>query len=183
MSKSEAGTVTDIEAGWKHHTPDIPAKGLDVERVADAGQLVEAAKYLDIPGVERLRVSYAITPQAGGRYLFKGTMRAVVIQACGITLEPVRTQLREEMEAEFRPAGDMPASVEHEQQALEAMEHEPIENQTMVVGRIVLETLLAALPRFPRVADATLEQTEAGPGEAASGGAFAGLAAWKPKSE
>jgi hypothetical protein len=174
-------TDDSIETGWKHHTLDIPDKGLEVVRDANPGQLAEAAGYLDIPGVERLHVRYRIERRAEGGYQLSGDMRALVVQACGITLEPVRTDLREVIEVEFRPADDMPASVEHEQQALEAIEHEPIVNQVMAAGRVVLETLLAALPPFPRVENATLEQTEAGPAEVASGGAFAGLASWKPK--
>ena len=177
MSAGKASLLTT----WRHGTADIPAKGLAVSRSADPRELAEAAGYLEIPAVEKLRVDYQIAPAPGGCYRMTGRLRARVVQPCGITLEPVRTDIDEEIDVEFREPEDMPESQGHEQEALEAVEHEPIENQSLAAGRVVLETLLAALPRFPRAEGASLEQSEAGPRDGGTAGPFAGLAGWKPK--
>lgn len=169
---------------WTHTTTEIAPKGLDIERHATAAELAACAQYLDILGVDRLVVSYRIKPLSGGRYSLSGKLEADVVQACVVSLDPVPATLNDAFEAEFRPGAAEPETADDEEiEALSATEFEPIENHRLDAGRIIVETLLAALPAYPRAPGAELESTEAVPPAAASTSPFAKLAALKPKDK
>lgn len=173
--------TSSIEDTWTHSTAEIPTRGLVIQRSATAEECAALARRLEIPGVERLSVDYRISPQKTGRFALHGRLVARVTQSCVVTLDPVSTDLAETIDVEFRPPSDMEVGSTEETEALSAAEHEPIEHQRIAVGRVVAETLAAALPAYPRAADASLDHSEAGPADDAAAKPFAALANWKPE--
>ncbi len=170
-----------IESSWIHVTASIPEDGLAVERKAGAAELEGLAEGLDILAIERLQVRYRIDPMPRGRFRLTGELRARVTQACVVTLDPVTTDITDHIDVEFWPATALPEPVEVEQTILDVPEHEPIDDHKMAVGRVMIESLAAALPQFPRAAGAELEQTEAAPAGGGKVNPFAALEGWKPK--
>jgi uncharacterized metal-binding protein YceD (DUF177 family) len=145
------------EFGWSHKISEVPAIGLSAERHATPALRAEIAAMLDLIACERLDVRYEITPLSRGRYLLEGTLVADVTQSCVVTLEPVETHLVEPFEVEFHPGlPETEAVVEFD--ALETREVEPLEDDTIPVGRIVYEHLASALPAYPRKEGAVFEQ-------------------------
>ena len=176
----------EIAATWTHTTAEATQRSLDLSRTATPEERAALAAALDIPGVEKLQVRYKIVPLAAGRFRLTGTVDARVVQACVVTLEPVETAIRGSIDVNFWPAADLaraPPPTEEEQPILDAEEHEPIEDHRIAVGRIVQETLAAALPPFPRAPGAELDRHEAGPADGGTPSPFAALAKWKPKPE
>lgn len=175
--------MESIEQSWQHATAEIPARGLDVTRIATPAERALLAASANILGIDRLEVTYCLSPLVGGRYRLTATFRADVSQACVVTLDPVPAAIVDHLDVEFRPPGELAAEItdEEEQSVLEAEEHEPIEQGRIAVGRIVAETLAAALPAYPRAPGAELEQHEAGPADPGAASPFAALAGWKPK--
>jgi hypothetical protein len=188
MTDAEA-TASDIAQTWVHLTTDIPGRGLDAHRKATPEECAHLARTIDIPAVERLEVRYHIKPlsgrKSGGHYRLEGTLKADVVQSCIITLDPVRTAIEDRMEVEFRAeTGPEPqGKLGDELIVLEVTEYEPLEHGRLDVGRIITETLAAALPSFPRAPGAALEQHEAGPTQPGPTTPFAALAGWKPKKD
>ena len=178
-------TDTDISRTWIHLTTDIPSRGLDAKRAATPEECGELARTLEIPAVERLEIRYNIKPLSGGRYRLGGTLNAAVVQSCIVTLEPVPTIIEDRMEVEFRSdsAKEPQGKLGEELIVLEVPEYEPLEQNRLDVGRIVAETLAAALPAYPRAPGAALEKNEAGPAEPGPVNPFAALASWKPKTD
>lgn len=178
-------TDTDITRTWIHLTTDIPSRGMDAQRTATPEERADLARCLEIPAVERLEVRYQIKPLSGGRYRLDGTLKASVVQSCIVTLDPVPTTLEDRMEVEFRsdPAKEPQGKLGEELIVLEVPEYEPLEHNRLEVGRIVAETLAAALPAYPRATGAALEKNEAGPPEPGPVNPFAALAGWKPKKD
>lgn len=175
-----------IEQAWSHGTAEIPGSGLEQVREATAAERAALTAELDILSVDRLVVRYHIAPGARGRYRLTGTLNADVVQACVVTLEPVAATIEDRIDVEFRPSSQIkaePTSAEAEAGVFEAEEHEPIEHNRIAVGRIVAETLAAALPSHPRAPGAELEQSEARPPDSAGTNPFAALAGWKPKAD
>lgn len=176
---------TGIAHTWVHLTTDVPARGLDAQRKATPEECAALARSIEIPAVERLEVHYHIKPLSGGRYRLEGTLKADIVQSCIVTLDPVRTTIDDRLEVEFRsdapqePAGKLG----EELIVLEATEYEPLEHNRLDVGRIVVETLAAAMPAYPRSPGAALEQHEAGPAKPGPANPFAVLAGWKPKTD
>lgn len=172
-----------IEAEWIHAVSAVPEDGLEQEREASPAQCAALAATMDILAVESLHVRYRIEPLTKGRFRLAGELKARVSQACVVTLDPVATDIAEAIDVEFWPAGAIPVPDASEQNILDAPEHEPIEAQRLAVGRVIAETLAAALPAFPRSADAELEHNEAGPADGGSANPFAALAGWKSKEK
>src|SRR5262245_10072852 len=173
--------TADAEIAWSHHLAEIPAGGLEAERTASPTQLQAIAAALDLLAAEQLVVRYRIEPLPAGRYRLFGELDARVVQACVVTLDPVATDISEELTVEFWPSAQLPEPGSEEQGILAADEHEPIDNDRLDVGRVVFETLAAAIPPYPRAEDAALERHEVGPTTTGSSGSFAALADWKPK--
>ena len=177
---------------WTHPTAAIPATGLDAHRKASAAEGAAVAAAADILGVERLEARYRITPAGRGRYLLEGKIRARVVQACVVTLDPVAAELAEPFSVEFWPpeaperkgkADPAPGAVV-EQEVFVDDEPERIENNAIDAGRIVFETLVTALAPYPRAPGAELELPSdagnAGSDDAKPDHPFAALAKLKP---
>lgn len=169
-----------IDTEWTHTTASIPDNGLEVRRAADAVQCGEIAAELDLVSLDRLETAYRIEHLAGGRFHLKGEVQARVTQACVVTLDPIVSNLNAPFDVEFWPADEIVDEVEGEREALEADPPEPIERHRIAAGRIIFETLAAAIDPFPRLPDAELERTEAGGETPAEQHPFAALAKWKP---
>lgn len=182
MTSSSSG----LDSTWSHTTAEIPTRGLVVARAATPAECAQLAKDLDILAVTRFDARYRIVPVSGGRYRLSGEVRADVTQACVVTLDPVAATVEDKLDVEFRPAGEIPSepsAAEAELAILDAEEHEPIENHCLAVGRVLVESLAAALPTHPRAPDAALERHEAGPVDGAGASPFAALAGWKPRKD
>ncbi len=178
-------TDSGIAQTWVDLTTDIPSRGKDVQRKATREECALLARSLDIPTVDRLEVRYHIKPLSGGRYRLEGTLIADVVQSCIVTLDPVRSTIEDQIQVEFR--SDAPQEPQgklgDELIVLEVTEYEPLEHNRLEVGRIIAETLAAALPAYPRAPGAALEKHEAGPTEPGPANPFSALAGWKPKKD
>ena len=118
----------------------------------------------------------------------QGELAATVEQACVVTFDPVVSTIREPLDVEFWPPEQLDAKPVHaeeaEASALDLPEAEPIEQQRLDVGRVVVETLAVSIDPYPRAPDAALDRTTAGADAAAPQvSPFAALAKLKPKPE
>ncbi len=140
--------MTDI-LDWTEKTTEIPAGGLDRSRTATAPELENIAKTLDILGVPNLSARYRIVSIAGGAYRLSGSIKANVVQACVVSLEPVPGKVDASFDVEFWP-GLKPEESEDEASILSGTDVELLDHGTIPVGRIVFETLSASLDPYPR---------------------------------
>ncbi len=143
---------------------DIPERGLDAVRTADAEECAAIARALDVVSVDRLEATYRIETTRRGRYLLTGELRAELTQTCVVTLEPISSHLREPFEAEFWPADQIEAAeTEAPEEEVDPTERdvEPIEDSRLAVGRIVAETLATAVDPYPRKPGATFDWEDA----------------------
>ena len=168
-----------IDAEWTHTTASIPEPGLDTRRSASEAQRREIAAVLDLVGLDRLDAAYRIEHIARGRFRLSGEIRARVIQACVVTLDPVVAEIRELFQIDFWPAEAIPDGAEGERAVLGEDPPEPIEQHRIGVGRIVYDTLAAALDPYPRLPEAAIERHEAKDETPASAHPFAALAKLK----
>jgi uncharacterized metal-binding protein YceD (DUF177 family) len=170
------------ELSWDHRIEDIPATGLSVERLADAEERERLRLALDLVGMPALRARYHITPISYGRYELAGELAAVVDQTCVATLEPVRSEVAETYTATYWPPEAMPGPIKG-QVALDAEpDPEAIVDGSIDVGRIVFESLAAAINPFPRLPGAVFEGPLSTPEGQKPESPFAVLANLKAKS-
>ena len=148
---------------WEDAVRDVPESGLTGTRDAAPDELAAVARALDLIECARLGVHYAIQPLSGGRYRLSGRLHAELTQACVVTLDPVGSTLEEVFEVTFWPPQDMPVPESGELAIDDAPEPEPILGGRIAVGRVVFESLAAALEPYPRKPGAVLDWHPQGP--------------------
>ena len=109
-----------------------------------------------------------------GQYRLAGKVAARLTQSCVVTLDPLSQRAEGTFDVEFWPAAELPQGGEEEVEALSAAEIEPIEHGRIDVGRIVYETLSAAIDPYPRKAGAEFAP-DVGGRPAGESGPFAAL--------
>jgi len=180
--KHNTGTTTEL--AWDLPVRDVPEAGMSGARDAAPDELAAVARTLDLIACTRLCAQYAIAPMAAGRYRLSGRIQAAVTQACVVTLDPVDSTVEEHFEATFCPQEDMPVPASGEVAIDDAPEPEPIIAGQIAVGRVVFESLAAALEPYPRKPGAVLDWQPAPPadtGQIPPASPFAVLAKLKSK--
>lgn len=168
---------------WSLKVDDIGPDGYAARRDATAEERARLASELDIPSVERAAADIAVRAVSTGKYRMTGRVTADVTLTCVVSLEPVRSEVDEDVSVELWPAEDVGPLAEGEQSVLEADIPEPIEHGRIDIGRIVFEHIAAGLDPYPRRADAAFDAEALGVGERSSKpeSPFAVLAKLKPK--
>ena len=167
-------------SSWTDATTDIPDRGLSRERAASESERGEIASALQLLAVEKLVANYRISSISGGAWRLAGELSADVVQPCIVSLEPVPAHLEEKFDVEFwqdaradESGGDL--------SVLQGPDIEPLKGSEIAVGRIVFETLAAALDPYPRKSDAAFNWTEPAEQDAKKTSPFAVLAKLKGK--
>lgn len=151
---------------WTLFVLAVPETGLETRREASGAELGQLARALDIPSCERLSAHYAVHAIGGGRFRVAGHVSAALTQRCIVSLDPVRATIEEPFDEEFWPAEAIEPEIgEHEHEALAHVGPEPIVDGRIEIGRLVYETVAAALPPYPRKPGVELDWS----GEASSG--------------
>lgn len=131
---SEQGLHRNIEAG-------------EAERQAIAA----LAGLWELP---RLAASFDLLPAGGGRVHVRGRVTAAAGQTCVVTLEPMTSEIDEEVDVMFSPhAADQVADAGSEDEPAEALAEdppEPIVNDEIDLGALAVEFLLLGLDPYPR---------------------------------
>ncbi len=141
-------TSVSTSLDWTHDTVAVGERTARHERIASAEDCERVAAALGILACEDIRAAYEIGRRGEGVYRLKGKVEARVTQACVVTLEPVTTAIAETFDVEFRR--DIEPQSEGEQEILSAAEIEPVVAERIDAGRIVYETIAAALDPYPR---------------------------------
>lgn len=175
-------TVEKTGAGfrWTLSVLDVPDGGLAIDRSLEAADRAALARQLDILEVKAARLKGRLRAAGAGAYRLEGQITADVAQACVVTLDPVPERVVIALAIDFVPelhAPPIPEVATDEDLEDETPLSEPIVNGEIDLGEIVFQEIAAALDPFPRLADATLDQTEAAPKASEDAHPFAKLRA------
>lgn len=136
---------------------DVPPAGKKVRLEADAGQRAALAAELGIPEIVELTADLEIRPARGRAFRIVGGLHAVVVQACVVTLEPVRQVVSERIDVTLmraEDAGRQPTEREVLVDALEEDAPDLYRNGRIDLGVVVAEHLALGLDPYPRKPDA-----------------------------
>ena len=159
---------------WSYRTAEIPESGLRQTRAATEAERAQAAAALEVVSCEHIEAEFNIRAIGKGHYRFVGNVAARLTQSCVVTLDPISQRAEGSFDVEYWPSVELPQRGEEEVEALSAAEIEPIEHGRIDVGRIVYETLSAAIDPYPRKAGAEFA-ADAGNPPAGESGPFAAL--------
>jgi uncharacterized metal-binding protein YceD (DUF177 family) len=144
----------------------ISVRGSEYKLTATDSQRAALTERLDIIDVVALSATVRLQPAAGGTVVrLSGTLSADVVQACGVTLQPVPAHIEESFSMTFAPDGDdedgdIEIIVEQEDPP------DPIIGGVIDIGEAVSEHLVLALDPFPRAPGAVFEALDDTPEEA-----------------
>lgn len=165
---------------WIVAVADLGEEGAELSHELSIAERTALAAHAGIEDVESLAATASTRPWVDGLELTL-RFRAVVVQACVVTLEPVRGHIEETAVCRFLPEEDLalPEGVEVEVGLDEEEPPEPL-GERLNLGAILAERLILALDPYPRVPGAALEGAVQAGGEIPS--PFAALKALKDRT-
>jgi uncharacterized metal-binding protein YceD (DUF177 family) len=119
---------------------------------ADADARARIAGQLGLDGLERLQAEISVAPWLDGAQV-RGRLSASVRQTCGVTLEPLESEIAHRFELKLLPAGSPNAPSEPEDAVLDPDAEDPpdlIENDEIDLGALLVEQLALEIDPFPR---------------------------------
>lgn len=156
------------------------------EIATSEGECLAIAAFLDIVAVNALSASVAISRWSNAGIEVNAQLRAEVVQACVVTLEPVAQSIDEPFHLTFLPPHARkvePRTVAEAEVIVQFDEEDPpddLEGPVLDLGPLIVEQLALALDPYPRAKGAALSD-EFAAGEARKDSPFANLARLKDK--
>jgi hypothetical protein len=148
----------------------IPHTGLHRELEASAA---ERRAMADIAGLREILSAHAafdLTPKSGSRVHVTGRVRARIGQTCVVTLDPIESEIDEEVdlmfapEAEARRLADLIEEGQDSEKPPEVADPpEPIIGGIIDLGRLATDALFLAIDPYPRKPGTVFETEVAAP--------------------
>jgi len=138
---------------------DLPAGGTSWTLEADEAERAALARRFGLEALDSLIAEISLEWVSGSAFLrLSGRIRASVVQACVVTLAPIRTELDEPIEILYEPGGAAEGEVE-----IEAVEDvEPLEGDSLDIAETAAEEMALMLDPYPRAPGASVEQLDSG---------------------
>jgi uncharacterized metal-binding protein YceD (DUF177 family) len=160
---------------------ELPEAGRHFELVADAPTRTALAEQMGLRALSRLRASFDVTRRGRDGLHVMGQVSATVGQNCVVTLDPLESEVAEEIDLVFMPQGedDIAKAVHFGPESRDPPE--PLENGLVDLGAIAIEFLTLGIDFYPRKPGVAFESP---PADEPSAHPFAALSALKKgKSE
>lgn len=168
----------DLELSRRVRLDRVPQTGAALEIVGSEHERTALAHRFGVLSVPELSASVTLYPEGGNRWRVEGRLQARVVQACGITLEPVEQRVDETFLLRF--AGDAEEVDRETGELIVGSEAaEPLTDDVLDLGDIVADQLGLAIDPFPRTPGARLEDVLPPAPDTAGEGPFSALAALK----
>ena len=163
MNRSMTGSAPDP---WRSPVTvaQIPDTGLHRELEASEAERRAIADLAGLRDIVSAHADFDVEPKSGGRVQVTGRVRARVGQTCVVTLDPIESEIDEEIdltfapEAEARRLEDLIEEGQDDDVAPEVADPpEAIVNGIIDLGRIATDALFLAIDPYPRKPGAVFE--------------------------
>jgi uncharacterized metal-binding protein YceD (DUF177 family) len=157
---------------------EVSESGRHIKLRADQPMLAQLATYTGLRSVASAEASFEVKRQGRDGLRVTGEVRARVVLTCVVSLEPMESDIVEEVDVVFKPVIESPTRTE-KTEVDAAAEHdppEPLVNGTVDLGALATEFLILGIDPYPRKPEAVFEAAAAGTGD---DGPFAALAKLK----
>lgn len=163
MSRPNTGSQPDP---WRAPVivAQIPDTGLHRELEASAAERQAMADLAGVREILSAQAGFDVVPRSGSRVQVTGTVRARIGQTCVVTLDPIESEIEEEVdlmfapEAEARRLADLIEEGQDDEAPPEVADPpEAIINGIIDLGRIATDALFLAIDPYPRKEGAVFE--------------------------
>jgi hypothetical protein len=153
----------------------VPPQGSTEKISAEAQECADLARRFGLPALYGLEAELEVSRWRGEGLKIKGRFIADIDEVCVVSLDIFRSQLADDFENYFLPAGNSAGAA-----LIEEGDAEPFENGIIDMGEVVAESVALALDPYPRkpgvtFADVIENEHASGPGKAEERHPFAGL--------
>ena len=142
----------------------IPDTGLHRKLEASAAERQAVAEVAGLREVLSVQASFDVVPKSGGRVHVTGHVRGRIGQTCVVTLDPIESEIDEEIDLIFAPEAEarrLADLIEEGQDDAEPPEvadpPEAIVNGIIDLGRLATDALFLAVDPYPRKPGAVFE--------------------------
>jgi uncharacterized protein len=153
--------VTDKALPWHAAVlvADIPEGGLHRDVEASEAERAAVAVLAGLRDLPQFAASFDLTHAGGGRIRVHGRISAQAGQTCVVTLEPLTSEIDEEVDVIFsdEPQPLPTAEADEEEDAMGDDPPEPIVNGAIDLGALATEFLMLGLDPYPRKAGVVFE--------------------------
>ena len=163
MSRPSTGSEPDP---WRAPVivAQIPDAGLHRELEATAAERQAMAEIAGLREVLSVHASFDVVPKSGGRVQVTGLVRGRIGQTCVVTLDPIESEIEEEVdltfapEAEARRLADLIEEGQDDEEPPEVADPpEAIVGGMIDLGRLATDALFLAIDPYPRKEGAVFE--------------------------
>jgi hypothetical protein len=137
----------------------IPETGLAIGIEASAAQRKAMADAAGLREIASAHAQFELTLERSGRVHVLGRLQVRIGQTCGVTLDPIESDIDETIDLVFAPPEQVKALADLVDQAVdgEADVPEPIERGVIDLGRLATDVLYLAIDPYPRKPGAAFE--------------------------
>ena len=133
----------------------IPDTGLHRKLEASAAERQAIAEVGGLRAVLSAQADLDVVPKSGGRVQVTGTVRARIGQTCVVTLDPMESEIDEEVDLIFAPEAEVRRLADlmeegHDDNEQVADPPEAIVNGIIDLGRLATDALFLAVDPYPR---------------------------------
>jgi uncharacterized metal-binding protein YceD (DUF177 family) len=132
----------------------IPKSGLHRDIEADASTRAAIAEIAGLRDISALRASFDLRLQSDGRVHVAGNLTARIGQTCVVTLDPIDSDIDEDIDLVFAPADEVEQLIDDLDEEAEEGDMpeppEPIVNGMIDLGRLATDVLFLAIDPYPR---------------------------------
>ncbi|GLR84870.1 YceD family protein [Bradyrhizobium iriomotense] len=163
MSRLNAGPENDP---WRVPViaAQIPDTGLHRQIEASSREREAIAEVAGVREVLSAQASFDVSPKSGGRVHVTGHVRARIGQTCVVTLDPIESEIDEEIDLMFAPEAEARrlADLIEEGQDSDDTEAAPEPPEAIIagvidLGRLATEALFLGIDPYPRKPGAVFE--------------------------
>lgn len=132
---------------------DVPETGTHINLVADEGIRAALAKAAGLRDLSHLEAVLDLKRHGKSGLRVEGRMSATVGQNCVVSLEPVDSEISEDIDLTFTASGDPSIADDHKEATIQlgaAEPPEPVARGVVDLGAIVTEFLLLGIDPYPR---------------------------------
>lgn len=163
MSRPKTGSEPDP---WRVPVivAQIPDTGLHRELVASAAERQAIAEVAGLREVLSVRAEFDVVPKSGSRLQVTGTVQARIGQTCVVTLDPIESEIDEEVDLVFAPEAEARRLADLIEEGRDGEEPpevadppEAIMGGIIDLGRLATDALFLAIDPYPRKEGAVFE--------------------------
>jgi uncharacterized metal-binding protein YceD (DUF177 family) len=161
---------------------EIPENGLQMDIAPDAVVREALAKSAGLMALPRLEASFDLTPQGSDGLHVAGRVSASIVQSCVVTLDPLESEIAEEIDLLFMPpvgaAKEEDVSAQAGREVEIRDEPEVLDDGAVDLGELAIEFFLLGIDPYPRKPGVLFETPQ---DDDPSARPFAALAALKAR--